>query len=234
MIAIVILGISLALVGQLWHTASMREKEKELLFVGDQFRKAIFAFHEKNSAAGDGFPKTLDELLADPHQPELHRYLRKVYRDPVSGSDEWGIVRSPGGGIAGVYSLAPGEPFKLMGFPKNDEEFAGSRRYADWRFAVAIPPPPLAIAPSPPPAPSPAPGSPGGPPSPVPIAILPPAPVDPNHPDCGAVAARDAALCAAQAKRWGEARACYLSADARLHACSSGELPLPALIVRNR
>jgi len=32
------MGVALAALGTMWHTASQREKERDLLFVGDQYR----------------------------------------------------------------------------------------------------------------------------------------------------------------------------------------------------
>ena len=37
---VAILAGGLALIGEVWHTSAMREKEAELLFVGQQYRKA--------------------------------------------------------------------------------------------------------------------------------------------------------------------------------------------------
>ena len=39
LIAILVLGIGLAVVGTVSHTLQLRDKERELLFVGDQFRR---------------------------------------------------------------------------------------------------------------------------------------------------------------------------------------------------
>ena len=36
------MGVALAGTGMVWHTQVRREKERELLFVGNQFRRAIF------------------------------------------------------------------------------------------------------------------------------------------------------------------------------------------------
>ena len=38
---VAIMGFVLATAGEVWHMALKREKEQELLFVGDQFRRAF-------------------------------------------------------------------------------------------------------------------------------------------------------------------------------------------------
>ena len=41
MFTVAITGVLLAGAGQLWRTETQREKEKELMFIGEQFRLAI-------------------------------------------------------------------------------------------------------------------------------------------------------------------------------------------------
>jgi type II secretory pathway pseudopilin PulG len=41
LLAVALAGVALAAAGMLWSTTAKRDKEAELLFVGDQFRRAI-------------------------------------------------------------------------------------------------------------------------------------------------------------------------------------------------
>jgi len=134
LIFIALMGIGLALAGQVWHTAMQREKEKELLFVGDQFRTAIIKYYEGSPGGVKKFPKSLEELLDDRRYPATKRHLRKIFRDPMTGEAQWGLVESPAGGIMGVYSLSKGEPRKIAGFLVRDEAFTDATSYADWKF----------------------------------------------------------------------------------------------------
>ena len=136
-------GILMSATGMTWHTAAQREKERELLFVGDQFRRAIGQYYERTPGGAKAFPKTLEDLLQDKRYPTVRRYLRKVYRDPITGKADWGLVAAPGGGIMGVHSLSADAPFKRVGFRLADEAFKDQPRYADWQF-VYIP----AVAPT--------------------------------------------------------------------------------------
>ena len=63
------------------------------------------------------------------------RYLRRLYLDPLTGKAEWGIVKAPDAGIAGVHSLSEEAPLKRAGFRVRDAAFEGKLKYSEWRFA---------------------------------------------------------------------------------------------------
>lgn len=119
---------------EVWHTAQQREREKELLFIGDQFRQALNDFYEHTPGKERRYPASLEDLLKDPRYPATQRYLRRIYRDPVSGSEQWGLITGPGGEIYGVHSLSEEEPVKKGNFSPEDRNFEGSMKYADWVF----------------------------------------------------------------------------------------------------
>jgi type II secretory pathway pseudopilin PulG len=143
LIVVAVSGILMAATGVSWQAAAQREKERELLFTGDQFRRAIGMYYERSPGGVKVFPKTLQDLLQDNRYPTVQRYLRKVYRDPVTAKTDWGLVAAPGGGIMGVYSLSEDAPYKRTGFRVADAAFTDQPRYADWRF-VYVP----AVAPT--------------------------------------------------------------------------------------
>ena len=154
LLVVAIMGAAMAAAGTLWHTAQMREKERELLYVGDQYRKAIQLYH----VHANQYPRELAHLLKDPRTADVQRYLRKLYRDPVTGKNEWGIIKAPDGGIAGVYSLSDASPLKTANFPKDYPEFEGKTKYSEWKFVYAVSRTPTASQkPVPPPPPSPSP-----------------------------------------------------------------------------
>jgi len=145
---VAIMGAGLALVGEVWHTAAVREREAELLYVGNQYRKAIERYYLSGPRQ---YPRTRDDLLKDPRKPGTERYLRRLYPDPLTGKDEWGIVKAPDGGIMGVYSLSEERPLKASNFRPRDKEFEGTARYSDWKFVYVPSSPPARPAPSVPP-----------------------------------------------------------------------------------
>lgn len=137
---VAMMGAALAGTGVLYRTQVQREKEKELLFIGDQFRRAIMLYYEQSPGGDKRYPKSLDDLLRDNRYPGAQRYLRRVYADPMTGTTDWGLLRADGG-ISGVYSLSEGTPMKTARFPSEYEQFTGKTSYTDWVFAYAPPAP---------------------------------------------------------------------------------------------
>jgi type II secretory pathway pseudopilin PulG len=123
-------------VGEVWHIAQKREKEVELLFVGNQFRKAIESYYANTPATNkqQTYPTSLEDLLKDPRYPSTQRYLRKIYIDPMSNNTEWGVVKNPNGGIFGVYSQSDEEPIKQSNFLLANMGFEGKTKYSEWVF----------------------------------------------------------------------------------------------------
>lgn len=90
--AVVLAGIVMAGTGQMWQTKSQREKEAELMFIGEEFRKAIMSYHNSGTKQ---YPVSLEDLLKDERSPNIKRHIRKIYLDPLTNSTEWGIVEEP-------------------------------------------------------------------------------------------------------------------------------------------
>ena len=159
------MGVGMAYVGEAWHTNAVREREVELLYVGNQYRKAIERYYKGGPAQ---YPRSLADLTKDPRKPGIERYLRRFYPDPVTGSNEWGIVKAPDGGVMGVFSLSEAKPLKRANFKVVDRDFEKAEKYADWKF-VFLPP----AAATPLPGAKPVPGAPGTTVTPAPAQALP-------------------------------------------------------------
>jgi type II secretory pathway pseudopilin PulG len=139
---VAILAGGLALAGTVWEQAAQREREAELLFIGQQYRRAIGLYYDSTPGTVKRYPQALEDLLKDPRQPATQRYLRKLYPDPFGGK-EWGVVKGSDGGVAGVYTLSEAKPIKVSGFKVRDASFEGAQTYAAWKFThtPATPPP---------------------------------------------------------------------------------------------
>ena len=113
MFVIAILLGGLAIVGETWETSARREKEAELLFIGNQYRRAIGLYYEATPGQPKRYPRTLEELLKDPRQPTTQRYLRKLYPDPLTESNTtWQVVQPEDTQKSGVYDVRSGAPGK--------------------------------------------------------------------------------------------------------------------------
>jgi type II secretory pathway pseudopilin PulG len=131
---IAIAGTGLALLGEVWQTTALREKEAELLYVGHQYRRAI----ERYYLSGLGqYPRTLEDLLKDPRSPTVRRHLRRLYPDPITGTSEWTLLKAPDGGIMGVHSRSEKQPVKIANFKSRDGEFQAAKKYSDWKFVYS-------------------------------------------------------------------------------------------------
>ncbi len=137
LIAVAITAGALAAAGGVYSHVAQREKERELLFVGEQFRQAIALYYWRTPGGAHQYPKSLEALLEDKRWPTTQRYLRKLYRDPLTGTADWGIVEAPGGGIMGVYSRSEEVPIKTGGFAARWTAFEEARNYADWKFVFS-------------------------------------------------------------------------------------------------
>ena len=129
-------GAGLAAYGEFASHTAQREKEAELLFRGEQIRNAIASYYRKEQR----YPQALAELLEDKRFPMPVRHLRRLYRDPMSGETDWGLVEAPGGaGVMGVHSRSEDEPIKSGNFSAHNAEFEKATKYADWKFVHSPP-----------------------------------------------------------------------------------------------
>jgi type II secretory pathway pseudopilin PulG len=234
LLAVAIAGAVAAGAGTMWSTQAQREREAQLLFAGEEIARAIGRYRADHGTVGDGFPRDFEALLRDPHVPVMRRYLRRLYVDPMTGSADWGIVRSPAGNIAGVYSRSQARPLRTV-LPDTVKVDGRGATHADWRFlAIASGPatPPAAQGAAVGPvanAEEPAVPSPAAPPFMTQAGAAPPR-REPERDRCARVAQADAAICGEVRRLYGPNAGdpCTRSAAARAAACES-ETPIPPL-----
>lgn len=133
---IMLSGIMLGLAGRTWKQVMQREKEEELLFRGKQIYDAIYRWNKP--LPGQHPPTNLSELsylLKDPRTAGTRRYLRKLYKDPMTG-EEWVLIKDPVRGVIGVASASGEEPIKQANFPDEFKDFEGKTKYSDWKFVI--------------------------------------------------------------------------------------------------
>jgi type II secretory pathway pseudopilin PulG len=99
MVGLTVMSILIAAVLPLASTEAQRDKEDELIFRGFQYAEGIRTFRRRYGR----YPNTLKEMF------EIRpRTLRKLWKDPITNSDNWGIVSlTTGAPLPGTTSPAP-------------------------------------------------------------------------------------------------------------------------------
>ena len=132
--ALAALGLGLAGTGTVWQQAVQREREAELLQIGQQFRLALASYYQSTPGSNKQFPEQLSELLEDRRYPVPRRHLRRLYHDPMTRSTDWALLRS-GKHIVGVYSRSQAAPLRTL-HTGPDAAFVGAGSYEQWIFQV--------------------------------------------------------------------------------------------------
>jgi len=100
LVVMAIMAVGMLAVLPTWRQQAIREQEEELIFRGNQYARALVLYSRKNSNL---LPSDIEVLHSG-------KYLRKKYKDPITGGD-FGLmpagqpVGASGGGSAG----APGQ-----------------------------------------------------------------------------------------------------------------------------
>ncbi len=116
--SVLLVGLSEVMIS--WQKAMQREREEELIFRGKQFIRAIDLWQRKFPGT---WPTTIDALL---NTNNIH-FLRKKWKDPITNSDQWRLIKmNPDGSISGL-TIFPGD-----GLPgANKTGAAGQRQSTD-------------------------------------------------------------------------------------------------------
>lgn len=119
---------------------AQRDREEELLRIGQTYVQAIGSYYESSPGSVKKWPRSLEDLTDDKRFVGIKRHLREVYTDPVARSSSWGIVPSSDGGIAGLHSLSDLRPLRTAATEVGALVLPPASRYADWQFVYQPPP----------------------------------------------------------------------------------------------
>ncbi len=120
------------------QTEAQREREAQLLFVGDQYRQALRSYYLQRPAGGaQQYPETLEALLADTRFAHPARHLRRLFVDPMTGRADWVVERSQGR-IVGLHSRSEAVPLRHANFSSVDAGFSSAETYAQWTFSAPV------------------------------------------------------------------------------------------------
>jgi len=134
LVVVAIAGIGMAAVGVVWSQASQRDREQDLLYIGKAYQRAIGSYFQTNKR----YPQKLENLVRDESQGNIRRHLRKLYKDPITRGQPWGLIKQSGG-ITGVFSTSIDAPIKQSGFKGGIEAFSEASTYQDWVFRFVVP-----------------------------------------------------------------------------------------------
>jgi type II secretory pathway pseudopilin PulG len=112
----------------------MREREDQLLRVGQAYRMAIKEYYEMTPGSAKQWPRTLEDLTDDKRFVVIRRHLRDAYPDPITRSMDWGLISNGDGGISGVYSTSLDSPIKTARVRVGDVVLPEITQYSDRRF----------------------------------------------------------------------------------------------------
>jgi len=99
LVVMAVMAIGTAALLPRWHQQAIREQEEELIFRGNQYARALVLYSRKNSNL---LPANIDVLYTG-------KYLRKKYKDPITG-DDFGLLpagQPPGAAGRGSLGGAP-------------------------------------------------------------------------------------------------------------------------------
>jgi type II secretory pathway pseudopilin PulG len=137
LIMLVLIGVAALGAAEVWATSVKREREAELLFVGDQYRRAILSYW-KVSPGRRAYPPSIDVLLTDNRFPNPVHHLRRVYRDPMTETGEFEPIIQANA-LMGVHSTSDAAPIKKANFAQPYKQFESAETYAQWQF-IFLPP----------------------------------------------------------------------------------------------
>jgi type II secretory pathway pseudopilin PulG len=129
--------ISLAIAAPMMARSIQRDKELETIHRGQQYKRAIKLYYQKFGS----YPTSIDQLV----QTNQIRFLRKRYKDPLTGKDDWkpvlfgqahvrplGFFGQPlmvsagmGGTSAGMYAVATTTTTDANGVPVASTDSTG-------------------------------------------------------------------------------------------------------------
>ncbi|MCQ8895628.1 type II secretion system GspH family protein [Limnobacter humi] len=110
--SLIAFGIGLGATGLIWSTESRLAKERELNFIGNAFVAAIGSYYNATPGEVKSFPSSLDELTEDRRFLFIKRHIRKMYANPLTGSQDWKLILTQDGKIQGVSTVLRRDDFE--------------------------------------------------------------------------------------------------------------------------
>ena len=136
LVLLALCSLGLAVAGPVWSDQVKREREQELLRVGNLFAQAISNYREAFPGSLKQYPPSLEALLLDSRYVGTVRHLRAVYDDPVNPGQPWGLLLDGDNRVKGVFSQSTASPVAQGQLKLPGLVLAPAAHYADWKFTV--------------------------------------------------------------------------------------------------
>ncbi len=136
--ALTLFSIGLAAIGPAWADRVRREREQELIRLGSLYAAAIASYYAAAPGSLRQYPPELKDLLEDTRRVGTLRHIRKLYKEPLDSSRQWGIVRAADGGVMGVFSKSDEAPFHTAALDIGSAVLAPAERYSAWKFIPRV------------------------------------------------------------------------------------------------
>lgn len=137
---VAIAGIALAAIGTRVADRVQREREQQLLRVGQLYAQALLAYHRGSPGSDKTWPRDVRDLLQDPRMLGTVRYLRAPYTDPMMPGQPFALIRAADDTIRGVYSTSTATPFHDAPMDLGVVALPPAQHYADWQFIPKVDP----------------------------------------------------------------------------------------------
>jgi hypothetical protein len=105
-------------------------KERRLIAAADEIVTALKAYRDASPGTAKEFPLELADLKRDPRMLSEKLYLGDFPLDPITMTQEWGILRNKEIRVIGVRSLSNDSPTLFAKI----FSFRGGEKYSDWKF----------------------------------------------------------------------------------------------------
>lgn len=120
-----------------WTRDIQRDKEAQLLRIGDQYARAIASYYYATPGPVKQFPQDLAALLEDRRGAALRRHLRHAYADPLTGG-AWATERGADGGIIGVYSSSERATWRRAPVTLEHCTLPAAQQVSQWKFLARV------------------------------------------------------------------------------------------------
>lgn len=106
LVAMAVMAVVLTTAMPVWRQAAQREKETELIFRGEQYARAI-GLYQRQTGPGT-LPPSVDLLVE-------RKFLRKKYKDPITGDDFQLLSGAQAGGLQAGVGVSDQRPDQQAG-----------------------------------------------------------------------------------------------------------------------